>query len=43
LIGRLDFVRGKDATIKRLHYDRHDQLRVHLADFLAACNFVRRL
>jgi hypothetical protein len=33
----------KDATVKRLHYDSHDQLRAHLADFLAACNFARRL
>ena len=33
----------KDATVKRFHYDSHDQLRVHLADFLAAYNFARRL
>ena len=33
----------KDATVKRLHYDSHDQLRRHLGDFLAACNFARRL
>ena len=33
----------KDATIKRFHYDSHDQLRTHLADFLAAYNFARRL
>jgi len=24
----------KEATVKRFHYDSHDQLRVHLADFL---------
>ncbi len=33
----------KDATVKRFHYDSHVQLRTHLADFLAAYNFARRL
>ncbi len=33
----------KDATVKRFHYDNHEQLRVHLADFMAAYNFARRL
>ena len=33
----------KEATIKRFHYESHDQLRTHLADFLAAYNFARRL
>ena len=33
----------KDATVKRFHYDSHDQLRSHLADFLDAYNFARRL
>lgn len=33
----------KDATVKRYHYDTHDQLRSHLADFLNAYNFARRL
>ena len=33
----------KDATVKRYHYDSHDQLRTHLADFHAAYNFARRL
>ena len=33
----------KDATVKRFHYDRHDQLRTHLADLMAAFNFARRL
>src|SRR3954453_5095208 len=33
----------KDATVKRYHYDDHDQLRRHLADFVAAYNFARRL
>ena len=33
----------KEATVKRYHYDSHDQLRAHLADFIAAYNFARRL
>ena len=33
----------KDATVKRFHYDSHDQLRAHLTDFMAAYNFARRL
>lgn len=33
----------KDATVKRYHYHSHDQLRCHLADFLDAYNFARRL
>ena len=33
----------KDATVKRFHYDSHDQLEQHLADFVAAYNFGRRL
>jgi transposase InsO family protein len=33
----------KDATVKRFHYDSHDQLSQHLADFIAAYNFARRL
>ena len=33
----------KEATVKRYHYDHHDQLRRHLADFLDAYNFARRL
>ena len=32
----------KDATVKRFHYDDH-QLRIHLADFMAAYNFARGL
>ena len=30
-------------NVKRYHYDSHDQLRTHLADFMAAYNFARRL
>lgn len=26
----------KKATVKRYHYDNHDQLRAHLADFMVA-------
>ena len=33
----------KDATVKRYHYDSHDQLRSHLNDFVSAYNFARRL
>lgn len=33
----------KDATFKRYHYDDHNQLERHLADFVAAHNFGRRL
>ena len=33
----------KDATVKRYHYDDHDQLRAHLRNFVDAYNFARRL
>ena len=33
----------KKATVERFHYDRHDELRRHLADFIDAYNFARRL
>ena len=33
----------KDATMKRFHYDDHDQLGRHLSDFVDAHNFARRL
>jgi transposase InsO family protein len=33
----------KDATVRRYHYDSHDQLRQHLSDFVMAYNFARRL
>ena len=33
----------KDATVKRFHYENHDQLRQHLSDFVDAYNFARRL
>ena len=33
----------KDATVRRYHYDNHDQLKQHLETFLAAYNYARRL
>jgi transposase InsO family protein len=33
----------KDATVKRYHYDTQEQLKEHLAQFLAAYNFAKRL
>jgi transposase-like protein len=33
----------KDATVKRFYYETHDELRAHLADFVSAYNFAKRL
>ena len=33
----------KEATVKRYHYDRHSQFETHLADFINAYNYARRL
>jgi Integrase core domain len=33
----------KEATVQRYHYESLEQLRQHLANFLAAYNFARRL
>lgn len=33
----------KDATFKRFYYETHDQLREHLANFVGAYNFDKRL
>src|SRR5262249_23717473 len=33
----------KDATVKRFYYETHDQLRSHLANFVCAYNFAKRL
>jgi transposase InsO family protein len=33
----------KEATVRRYHYDSHDQLRRHLDAFIAAYNFAKRL
>ena len=33
----------KDVTVKRHHYDSHEQLKSHLPNFIDAYNFARRL
>ena len=33
----------KEATVNAYHYEDHDQLRTHLADFINAYNYARRL
>jgi hypothetical protein len=33
----------KEATVKRYHYDTHERLKSHLANFVDAYNFARRL
>jgi hypothetical protein len=33
----------KEATVRRYHYDDHEQLRRHLDAFVAAYNFAKRL
>ncbi len=33
----------KEATVRRYHYETHQQLREHLEAFLNACNFAKRL
>jgi transposase InsO family protein len=33
----------KDATVRRFHYDGHEQLRSHLTDCVLAYNFAKRL
>ena len=33
----------KEATIKRYHYERHNQLESHLANFINAYNYARKL
>ena len=33
----------KEATVRRYHYDSHDQLRQHISAFLDAYNFAKRL
>lgn len=33
----------KEATVKRFHCDSHQQFEAHLADFISAYNFGRRL
>jgi len=33
----------EEATVKRYHYETHDQLEIHLGNFIAAYNYARRL
>jgi hypothetical protein len=33
----------KDATVRSYHYQTHDELRAHLAAFVGAYNFAKRL
>ena len=33
----------KDSTVKRFYCETHDQLREHLANFVAAYNFAKTL
>ena len=33
----------KDATVRRFYYETHESLRAHLATFLDAYNFAKRL
>jgi hypothetical protein len=33
----------KEATVKRFHYESHDQLHTHLADFIVAYKFAAGL
>lgn len=33
----------KEATVRRYYYDSHDQLKAHLAAFVSAYNFAKRL
>ena len=35
--------RSEDATVRRFYYDTHSSLRAHLATFLDAYNFAKRL
>jgi len=39
----LQSLNGLSCPLTRFHYENHNQLRTHLADFLAAYNFARRL
>ncbi len=41
--GRAHEPRHQEATVKRYHYDSHDQLKADLQTFLMADNFTRRL
>lgn len=41
--GRADEPHSQGATVRRYHYETHQQLEDHLAAFLDAYNFARRL
>ncbi|MBB4620045.1 hypothetical protein GGQ96_004217 [Sphingomonas abaci] len=41
--GRTDEPHHQGGNRQTLHYETHDQLRTHLADFMAAYNLARRL
>ncbi len=40
---KLTYRRPENGEHVSFHYDSHDELRTHLADFMAAYNFARRL
>jgi len=40
---RADEPHHQGGTVKRFNHESHDQLRTHLADFMAAYQFARRL
>ena len=41
--GRADEPHPQEATVRRYHYETHQQLREHLEAFLNAYNFAKRL
>jgi hypothetical protein len=43
--GQVERLNGsiEDATVKRYFYETHDQLQIHLPDFVDAYSFVRRV
>lgn len=43
LVRNPDFWQEAAGIEQRFYYESHDQLRIHLADFVAAYNFARRL
>jgi len=41
--GRANEPHDQGRTVKRFHYNDHSQLQSHLADFIDAYNYARRL
>jgi transposase InsO family protein len=41
--GQVERMNRTKATVKRYHYDTHQQLESHLHDFIQAYNYARRL